>query len=159
MELTGSIDTRPSRHAEWLGFAAVCLFALLVRIPIAAMPLERDEGEYAYIAQRWLQGEIPYRDSFDQKPPAVHFTYLLIERFVGTTPAAIHWSAQAYTLATLLLLFLLGRRLSSPAGGVAAAAFAALLITGPSVLGNAANTEVFMLLPLTAAMLVSYHAA
>ena len=83
------------RPADWAGFAAVCLFALLLRVPVAAMPLERDEGEYAYIAQQWLQGGLPYRDSFDQKPPGVHLMYVLIEALGGTTPAAIHWACRS----------------------------------------------------------------
>jgi 4-amino-4-deoxy-L-arabinose transferase-like glycosyltransferase len=145
-------------RSDWICFGGICLFALCLRFPIAAIPLERDEGEYAYIAQRWLQGDLPYRDSFDQKPPGVHVMYVLIESLCGTTPAAIHWGAQIYTLGTLAVLFLLGRRLASPAAGLAAAAFAAFMTTDPSVLGNAANTEVFMLLPLTAAMLASWYA-
>jgi hypothetical protein len=151
-------STRPRRRSDWACFAGICLFALCLRIPIAAIPLERDEGEYAYIAQRWLQGDLPYRDSFDQKPPGVHAMYVLIESICGTTPAAIHWGTQLYTLGTLAVLFALGRRLASPAVGLAAAAFAAFMTTDPSVLGNAANTEVFMLLPLTAAMLASVYA-
>ena len=145
-------------HAEWAGFIAICLFALLLRFPVAGMPLERDEGEYAYIAQQWLQGALPYRDTFDQKPPGVHLMYVLIESLAGTTPAAIHWATQIYTLGTLAVLFVLGRYLSSPAAGLAAAAFAAFMTVDPSVLGNAANTEVFMLLPLTAAMLAACYA-
>src|SRR5690349_10939600 len=129
---------RASR-ADWAGFIAVCLLALLLRFPVARMPLERDEGEYAYIAQQWLQGALPYRDSFAQKPPGIHMMYVLIESLAGTTPAAIHWATQLYTLGTLAVLFVLGRHLSTPAAGVAAAAFAAFMTVDPSVLGNAAN--------------------
>lgn len=150
--MTRSSDAAVTRTG-WVGFAVVCLFALLVRYPVAGIPLERDEGEYGYIAQQWLQGALPYRDSFDQKPPGAHIMYVLIESLGGTTPAAIHWATQVYTLGTLALLFVLGRHLSTPAAGVATAAFAAFMVVDPSVLGNAANTEVFMLLPLTAAML------
>jgi 4-amino-4-deoxy-L-arabinose transferase-like glycosyltransferase len=148
----------PRARVDWAGFAAVCAFALLLRVPVANMPLERDEGEYAYIAQQWLQGALPYRDSFDQKPPGVHIVYVLIESLGGTTPAAIHWTAQLYSLGTLAVVFVLGRRLASPAAGVAAAAFTAFMTIDPSVLGSAANTETFMLLPLTAALLASCYA-
>lgn len=150
--------TRPAtrtRRTDWAWFAGVCLFAILLRIPIAAIPLERDEGEYAYIAQRWMQGDLPYRDAFNQKLPGAFVAYAVIERVFGTTPSAIHWGTHIYTLGTLALLFVLGRRLSSTAGGLAASAFAAVMIADASVLGNAANTEVFMLLPLTGAMLAA----
>jgi len=141
----------------WAWFAGVCLFAILLRIPIAAIPLERDEGEYAYIAQRWMHGDLPYRDAFNQKLPGSFVAYAVIERVFGTTPSAIHWAAQIYTLGTLTLLFVLGRRLSSTAGGLAASTFAAVMTADAAVFGNAANTEIFMLLPLTAAMLASCY--
>lgn len=156
--MTSAPAQRPPRSG-WVWFAAVCAFALLLRLPVADMPLERDEGEYAYIGQQWLHGALPYRDSFDQKPPGVHFVYAAIETVAGTAPAAIHWATQIYSLATLAVIFVLGRYLSTPFGGVAAAAFAAFMSADPSVLGNAANTEVFMLLPLTAAMLAACYAA
>lgn len=133
-----------------LALACVFLFALLVRLPVASMPLERDEGGYAYIGRQWFRGEVPYRHSFDVKPPGVFFVYGLLDRLLGSTPAALHWGAQLYTLATLVLVFFLGRRLVSPTAGFVSALFLALMTVDPSVLGNAANTELFMILPLTA---------
>ena len=46
--------------------AAVIAFAL-IRVPFLSMPLERDEGEYAYMAQLLLDGGVLYRDAFNQK--------------------------------------------------------------------------------------------
>jgi 4-amino-4-deoxy-L-arabinose transferase-like glycosyltransferase len=149
----------PSRAWRTLAeLAAVFAVALLLRIPIAAIPLERDEGEYAYIGQRWVLGEVPYKTSFDQKPPGVFAAYAVIEALIGTSPAALHWGTQLYTLGTLALLFVLGRLLFSPTVGLLAALFAAFLTADKGVLGNAANTEIFMLLPLTAAMLTTLRA-
>ena len=137
----------------WVAFAGVCLLALFLRAPLASLPLERDEGSYAYVAQRWMRGEIPYRDSFDHKPPGLYVAYAVIQRLAGPSPAAIHWGAQVYTLGTLAVLFVLGWRLASPAAGLAAAAFAAFMTADCTVLGNAANAEVFMILPLAGAVL------
>jgi hypothetical protein len=135
------------------GLALAFTLALLLRWPLAAIPLERDEGEYAYIAEHWLLGEVPYRASFDQKPPAVFAAYAVILRWLGSSPAAIHWGAQIYSLGTLALIFLLGSRLFSPLSGLLAALFAAQLMTDPGMWANAANTELFMLLPLTGSFL------
>jgi len=140
---------------DGLLLAVAFAVAMLVRAPIAAIPLERDEGEYAYIAQRWLAGDVPYRDAFDQKPPGVFVAYAAILRAFGSSPAAIHWGAQAYALGTLALVFAIGRRLFGARAGFAAALFAAFLSAGPGVLGNAANTETFMLLPLAGALLAT----
>jgi hypothetical protein len=136
-----------------VGLGVVCAFALLIRWPVADVPLERDEGEYAYTAQRWLQGEVPYRDAFDQKPPGVFVAYALIETVFGTSPAALHWGAQIYTLATLIVIALIGRRFLNGRAGLLAALFAAYMTADVSVLGNAANTEMFMILPLAGGFL------
>src|SRR5437588_10988517 len=98
-----------SRPRRLLGFLAVCGVACLLRWPIADVPLERDEGEYAYIAQRWRLGELPYRDSFDQKPPGAFAAYAVFFRLFGESVAAIHWGTQLYTLGTLALIALAGR--------------------------------------------------
>jgi 4-amino-4-deoxy-L-arabinose transferase-like glycosyltransferase len=143
-------DHQSSRFAL-LQFLGVCVLACLLRWPIAAVPLERDEGEYAYIAQRWWLGDVPYRDSFDQKPPGAFVAYAVIQSVFGTSPAAIHWGTQVYTFGTLALIFVIGRRLFGPTEGLVAALFAAYMTVDLCVLGQSANTEVFMILPLTAA--------
>jgi 4-amino-4-deoxy-L-arabinose transferase-like glycosyltransferase len=132
--------------------------ALLLRAPIADIPLERDEGEYAYMAQRWLQGEVPYKHAFDQKPPAVFVVYAVLLACLGSSPAAIHWGVQLYTLLTAGLLFLLGRRLFSAPVGILAAVFLLLTTADCSVLGNAANTETIMILPMVAGLLAALRA-
>lgn len=87
----------------WIGAqAAVLALALLLRAAGADVPLERDEGEYAYIAWQWLEGVVPYVEPFDQKPPAVFAAYALILATLGDSPSAIHWGAQLQLLGALL---------------------------------------------------------
>jgi hypothetical protein len=141
-----------------LGLCAVAAVALLLRWPLASVPLERDEGEYAYIAQRWLQGDVPYRDAFDQKPPGVFAAYAVFFQCFGRSIEAIHWGTQLYTLGTLALIYLVGRRLFGSGPGLAASFLAAFMTVDCCVLGNAANTETFMILPLTAGFLATLRA-
>jgi hypothetical protein len=146
---------------RWLGFAAflgVAAVAVLLRWPLASIPLERDEGEYAYIAQRWLRGEVPYRDAFDQKPPGAFAAYALFFRMFGESIEAIHWGTQLYTLITLALIVLAGRRLFGLGAGLTAALLAAFMTADCCVLGNAANTETFLTLPLTVGFLATLQA-
>src|SRR5208283_4432590 len=100
----------------------------------------RDEGTYAYIAQRALQGEVPYQSAFDHKPPAIFLAYALIERWIGTSAAAIRWAAEIYSWGTLALVFFIGRRFFSETAGVLAAIFAAFMMADVTVLGHSANT-------------------
>jgi 4-amino-4-deoxy-L-arabinose transferase-like glycosyltransferase len=155
MEMT---EPPQPRRLVLLSLLGVCALACLLRWPIAAVPLERDEGEYAYIAQRWWLGEVPYRDSFDQKPPGVFAAYAVIQKTLGTSPAAIHWGTQVYTLGTLALIYLVGRELFGATAGLVAALLAAFMTADVCVLGQSANTETFMILPLTAAFLATLRA-
>jgi hypothetical protein len=49
------------RHRSWLLVGLLVLFALIVRVHLRSIPLERDEGEYAYAGQLMLKGIPPYK--------------------------------------------------------------------------------------------------
>jgi hypothetical protein len=144
--------------SPWWGLVAVLLVSCLLRASIADIPLERDEGEYGYIAERWLAGEVPYQTSFNQKFPGSFLAYGVIIACLGESPAAIHWGAHIWSMGTITLVFLLGRKLFSAPAGVAAAAFAALMLCDASLLGNAANTETFAILFFAASVLAALNA-
>lgn len=140
------------RALPWLGLVGVWVLACFLRYPIADIPLERDEGGYAYVAQHWMAGEVPYKDTFDLTLPGVYIAYAPLLRWVGTSATVLHWGTQVYSLGTLTLLFLLGWKLFNASTGVIAAALCAFHMGDQCVLGNAANREVFMILPLVGAM-------
>lgn len=52
------------------------LLTVVIRIPFITMPLNRDEGGYAYIGYNWLRSNLlPYRDAFEHKTPMAHIIY------------------------------------------------------------------------------------
>src|SRR5215212_8521165 len=55
---------------------AVALVA--IRLPSLVQPMGADQSLYAYVGERVLHGELPYIDAWDQKPPAIHYTYALM---------------------------------------------------------------------------------
>ena len=57
-----------------LFLALACVF-VMARLPSLVQPMGADQGLYAYVGERILAGELPYRDAWDQKPPAIHYTY------------------------------------------------------------------------------------
>jgi 4-amino-4-deoxy-L-arabinose transferase-like glycosyltransferase len=151
--------SHPRGRALLAAILAVGALALLLRAPVAGLPFERDEGEYAYLAWRWLEGDVPYLQGFDQKPPGVLAVYAALQAILGDSPRAIHWGAQLYTLGTLALLVTLGRRWFSLRVGAAGAALCALALAAPGTLGNAANVELFALLPLVGGVLAAARGA
>ena len=126
--------------------AALILLAavFILRAPLLNVPLERDEGEYAYIAQEMLRGYIPYKDAFDQKPPGIFLIYYLTFLILPQRAASIHLMLTAFLFIGALLLFLIGRKLSNSAVGMTAAVAYLILSSSPLFEGSSANTEQFM---------------
>src|SRR5512137_19347 len=85
------------------------LFVLFVRIRLREMPLERDEGEYAYAGQLLLQGVPPYKEAYNMKLPGTYAAYAAIMVVFGQTPAGIHVGVALVNMASIVLLFLIGR--------------------------------------------------
>ena len=129
---------------------AVIVFGLVlvIRIRLLEIPLERDEGEYAYAGQLMLQGIPPYKLAYNMKFPGTYAAYAVIMSIFGQTTGAIHLGLLLVNAATIVLIFLLGRRLMNPTAGIAAAMSYAILSMSPSVLGLAAHATNFVVLPV-----------
>src|SRR2546429_3690358 len=98
-------------EAAWI-FLAVIVFGLVIaiRIRLLGIPLERDEGEYAYSGQLILQGIPPYKLAYNMKFPGTYAAYALIMSMFGQTIYGIHVGLLLVNAATVALVFFLGRR-------------------------------------------------
>ena len=143
--------------AAWLGGIGVALLFVALRWNSCAAPLIRDEGEYAYSARLLVQGIAPYAHAFIQKPPLVVYSYALSSLLLPH----IFWAPRvlayvAVALATLLLGYLarleFGKGFALPAMWLATP-----MILLPGIGQFAANTEMFLLLPLLATVAVYRH--
>ena len=137
----------PSAAAALLGLG---LLFVALRWNSYDLPLVRDEGEYAYAAQLLKHGLLPYENAFLQKPPMAVYTYALS----AAIAPKIYWfprvlAAMFVALATGLLGLIarleFGPRLAWPTMWL----FTAMVVM-PGIPQFAANTEVFLLLPLLA---------
>ena len=154
--MKGSKRRRPAtRVAERLALAAVVLamlFSAAVRIRLADVPFERDEGEYAYAGQLVLQGVPPYELAYNMKFPGTYYAYAAILAVFGETPSGVHLGLLLVNAATTLFVFLLGRRLLGDLAGAFAACAFALLSLDRWVMGIFAHATHFVALPVTAAL-------
>jgi hypothetical protein len=103
---------------------------LLVRLPSLVQPMGADQGLYAYVGDRILAGGLPYRDAWDQKPPAIHFLYAGL-RSVWKSDAIIAAADLAAAGAVAWLLYRSGG-LAGPRGAGALAAMLFLLLSNPA---------------------------
>jgi hypothetical protein len=129
-------------------------FVIACRVRLLDVPLERDEGEYAYAAQQWLRGVPPFASVYHMKLPGIYAFYAVVELAFGETLRGIHLGLLLVNLATVGVVFAIGWRLFDPlAAGVAAAAFAVLSLS-KELAGFSANAEHFVMLPALLGLLV-----
>ncbi len=108
---------------------ATVVLVCYVRLRLSDVPLERDEGEYAYAGQLILKGIPPYQLAYNMKFPGAYYAYAGLMAIFGQTPWGIRTGLLAVNLATMLLLFAWGRRLVGfLAAGVGASVFALLAL-------------------------------
>jgi 4-amino-4-deoxy-L-arabinose transferase-like glycosyltransferase len=118
--------------------------------------LDGDEAIYGSIAALMNSGGRLYAEGgVDNKPPGIFWVYAATFHFAGTYQmTGVHLVALAAVGATCVVLFLAARAIA----GVRAGLLAALLYGVLTGAGNprllAANTELFMVLPLSASVLL-----
>ena len=148
------ISGKPVQFAWWALATIVFTLVVAIRIRLLGIPLERDEGEYAYAGQLILQGIPPYKLAYNMKFPGTYAAYALIMSIFGQTIHAIHLGLLLINVATIALIFLVGRRLINTMAGITAAASYAVLSVSPSVLGLAAHATHFVMLPVLGGILL-----
>jgi 4-amino-4-deoxy-L-arabinose transferase-like glycosyltransferase len=142
-------------------YAALLLVILLVagiRFHLRTMPLERDEGEYAYAGQLILQGIPPYTLAYNMKLPGTYAAYAAIMAVFGQTSTGIRLGLIPVNAATIILAFLLAQKLAGSLAGFVAATTYALLSNLPSLLGFAGHATHFVVLFALAGILVLLRA-
>jgi hypothetical protein len=138
-------------------FLALAGALLLLRLPAVVQPMGADQGLYAYVGERILAGELPYRDAWDQKPPAIHYTYAVM-RAIWPGDAAVGGADLLAAGTIAWLLFRLGGTMGSSAAG-AASGLLFLLLANPAFtrLGGIrlrAQCETFIAVAVTAGFLL-----
>jgi Dolichyl-phosphate-mannose-protein mannosyltransferase len=139
----------------WWTLALIVVgLVIAIRIRLLGIPLERDEGEYAYAGQLILQGIPPYKLAYNMKFPGTYAAYAVIMSIFGQTITGIHLGLLLANIATIVLVFFLGRQLVNSTVGLAAAMSYAVLSVSPSVLGFAGHATHFVLLPVLGGILI-----
>src|SRR6202023_3294190 len=95
-----------SRHTAYALITLVLVLSSAIRFHLRNIPLERDEGEYAYAGQLMLQGIPPYKLAYNMKLPGTYAGYALILAVFGQSPAGVHLGVLLVSSVTVFLVFL-----------------------------------------------------
>ncbi len=142
-------------------FTVCCVGVLLLTITLRAnsvmTPYERDEGEYAYSARLLLRGRVPYAESFLQKPPLIVYTYAIGQLLdsEGVWPPRVLAILCVWGIA--IATGYIASRVYGSWAGYAVMWLVPPMLSSPYLAALAANTEIFMLLPLTVCIALLYR--
>jgi len=136
---------------------AILVLIAVTRLPAVAHPRAlSDEAYYAVVANEMLHGGLPYRDAVDRKPPLLYGIFWAVFRVAGYPNwSAVHLAAVGWTLATMALLYLLGRQLFTPLTGAIAGLLYGAFQPYLTITTLAFNGEMWMNLPIAAAMAIA----
>ena len=119
--------------------------AVLIRIRFLSFPLERDEGEYAYMGSLILEGIAPYLESYNMKMPGIYGIYAVVMGVFGESITGIRTGLIVFNLASVAFVFLIARTWFGQTGGWLAAGLYSFASVLPSIHGMSANAEQFLL--------------
>ncbi|MBS1771578.1 MAG: glycosyltransferase family 39 protein [Bacteroidetes bacterium] len=132
------------RDYHLLLLGAVLLIVALLRMRLLSVPLERDEGEYAYMGKLMLDGIAPYKYSYNMKLPGTYAMYALLMTIFGKSITGVHIGLLLVNTLTSLFLFLGIRKLFNPTVALITASVYAMMSVSPVVLGFAAHATQFV---------------
>ncbi len=89
--------------------AGSILLVALLRAAHLGFPLERDEGEFGYVAQQLLHGVPIYESAYTQKLPGTYLVYALCIALFGQSAVGIHLGLLLVNAAMMGLIYLVVR--------------------------------------------------
>ena len=139
----------------------IAIVAAICRLPgFLRLLMDDDEAQYAAIGELIRVGGRLYGDGgVDFKPPGIYWTYAAVFELAGRYAMwAVHLVAIAVVIATAWILCAIATRIASRRAGLLAGVFYGVFTTVyyPKML--AANTEIFMMLALSAMTLLALRA-
>ncbi|MEK9146953.1 MAG: glycosyltransferase family 39 protein [Patescibacteria group bacterium] len=136
---------------------ALILFATFIfRFPSLFEPFwYGDEGIFAAVGRNLNFGGVLYQDAWDNKPPMIYLSYQLIFNFFGVSMFWLRLAAAIVVMATAVVIYEIAREAYGKKRALVATLAFGFLTSLRLVEGNLALTEIFMILPISMAMMIA----
>lgn len=147
----------PTDNAYSIDFYSVAIWVVIIaigllRYRLLGIPLERDEGEYAYMGKLILNGAMPYSEAYNMKLPGTYFMYAFIMLIFGDTYTGIHTGLMLMNLGSMVLLFYSLKKLFNPMIALVTVASYGIMSISVNLLGFAAHATHFVVFYMALAL-------
>lgn len=151
-----SMEALANRSKSLTAAVIVMVVYIFLRWNTIDIPLNRDEGGFAYLGELIWRGATLYVDGVDLKPPGIFFLYAGLKALgIPFTAKGLHWALFAYNFGTLVILVLLARLLFGGNAAFWTALSYAVVSSSRQVEGFNGSTEMFLLLPVVGSLLLA----
>lgn len=135
---------------------ALILFAtFILRFPSLFEPFwYGDEGIFAAVARSSNFGGVLYQDAWDNKPPMIYLTYAAIFKVFGVSMFWLRLVTIVIVLATAATIYEIAQKILGEKRALLATLTFGILSSLRVIEGNLALTEIFMILPISLAMMI-----
>lgn len=105
----------------YLLLIAILTIGFIIRGLTIFRAVRGDEGSFLYFGWMIVQGNVLYRDLFNEKSPGVFFTVALIFFLFGKNIFAVRILSMFLSILTTLIIFKIGNKISNPLTGLISA--------------------------------------
>lgn len=137
----------PSRYRLLVFFLFIFVLIGVLRVQTFFSFGDRDVGVFAYIGERILEGEVPYRDIWDHKTPLIYFLNALLFQFFGTSFRVLAIFEVFWLTLTSYALYKLARLWLQEYAAYAVTGIFAVYAGATYLVGSFGMTETYALLP------------
>ena len=142
-------------NIHYLILTLILFVIFLFRLPSLFEPYwYGDEGIFAAVAANLNQGGVLYQTAWDNKPPMIYLTYAAIFKLFGVSMFWLRLVTLALVLATAVVIYEIAKNILGEKRALLAIFIFGFLTSLRIVEGNLALTEIFMILPISAAMMI-----
>lgn len=136
--------------------ALILFITFLLRFPSLFEPFwYGDEGIFAAVARNLNQGGVLYQTAWDNKPPAIYLTYQAIFSVFGVSMFWLRLVTAVVVMATAAVIYEIAQKVLGARRALVAAFAFGFLTSLRIVEGNLSLTEIWMILPISSAMLLA----
>ena len=140
---------------HYLILALILLATFIFRLPSLFEPFwYGDEGIFAAVASNLNQDGVLYQTAWDNKPPMIYLTYAAIFKLFGVSMFWLRLATLAVVLATAVALYEIAKNILGEKRALFSTLIFGFLTSLRIIEGNLALTEIFMILPISAAMMI-----